>query len=369
MPHWHNILRDHESRKHGSQSCGQRRSCPQRATARVAGAGPGGQPGPMPYDVPASLAELAEQQSGVLTRSQALSAGTTDRIIKSRLDTGRWQRLHYGVYAAFSGPPSRQAVLWAAALRAGDGAALSFRSAAELDGLCDQPSTLIHVTVPARRRATAIRGVVVHSRTDAQRAVHPSRLPPRTRIEETVIDLADCSRDPAEAVGWITAAIGRRLTTQHRLRDSASGRSRLRWRADISRALSSDLAGLHSWLEYRYFRAVEAPHGLPRRVRQARARRDGTVEYRDVLYEEYAVAVELDGRVAHPGDTRWRDIRRDNAAAVRGIATLRPGYVDVTMRPCQVAGEVAEMLRVRGWQGSPVPCSATCAIADQPRQQ
>ena len=49
------------------------------------------------------------------------------------------------------------------------------------------------------------------------------------------------------------------------------------------------------------------------------ARRAGGVIYRDVLYEQYAVAVELDGRAAYSGDQRWLDIQRDNAAAADGI--------------------------------------------------
>jgi hypothetical protein len=74
------------------------------------------------------------------------------------------------------------------------------------------------------------------------------------------------------------------------------------------------------------------------------------VEYRDALYQACGVAVELDGRVAHPGDLRWRDIRRDNAALADGVMTLRCGWTDVTERPCLVARQVADALRRRGWE-------------------
>jgi hypothetical protein len=119
---------------------------------------------------------------------------------------------------------------------------------------------------------------------------------------------------------------------------------------------------VHSSLEYRYLRNVERPHRLPPGKRQARARlgRGGTI-YRDVLYEQYALAVELDGRAAHPGDQRWPDIQRDNAAAADGILTLRYSWFDVTERPCQVAAQVAQVLRLRGYtlaQG----CSPACPV-------
>lgn len=144
-------------------------------------------------------------------------------------------------------------------------------------------------------------------------------------------------------------------------------RSRLRWRSDLATVLSPDLAGLHSALEYRYFRDVEKPHSLPKGKRQARVSRNGLTEYRDVLYEEYAVAVELDGRVAHPGDARWIDIRRDNAAAADGVITLRYGYRELRTSPCLVAVELGEVLRTRGWQGSARPCSRSCPIGRHPR--
>jgi hypothetical protein len=61
-------------------------------------------------------------------------------LIKRRLERGRWQQLHWGVYAVFTGPPPRQAWLWAAVLRAGPGTVLSHLTAAELHGLLRRDS-------------------------------------------------------------------------------------------------------------------------------------------------------------------------------------------------------------------------------------
>jgi hypothetical protein len=200
----------------------------------------------MPNDLPRSLHDLAELQSGVICRSQVLAAGSSTEVIRGRIEGGRWQRLHKGVYATFTGTPDRQAMLWAAVLRAGPGSALSYQTAAELDGLVGKSGPVIHVTIPAARRATAIRGLVVHTRLNAERARHPARLPPRTRLEETVLDLTDGCGDVVEAMDWVSRALGRRLTTQDKLRVAMTQRSQLRWRADITRALSPDLAGIHS---------------------------------------------------------------------------------------------------------------------------
>jgi hypothetical protein len=316
----------------------------------------------MKLQIPTDVLELADRQRGLLTWQQATSAGVSKDVIRSRIEHERWQRVHTGVYAIHSGSLDREATLWAAVLRAGAGAALSYQTAAELDRLIDRPAGLIHVTIPDSRRVTPIDGVVIHTSSRAERAMHPVRLPPRTRIEQTVLDLASQSRSVDDAVGWATAALGRGLTTQRRLREALASRSRVRWRNDLGLVLSPDLAGIHSVLEYRYFRYVERPHHLPKGKLQAQITRNGRHEYRDVLYDKFAVVVELDGRVAHPGDTRWNDIRRDNYAAVNGEVTLRYGYLDLKLGACLVAVEVDQVLKMRGWEGPALPCGVGCPI-------
>jgi hypothetical protein len=311
--------------------------------------------------LPRELHELAWAQEGVLTSGQAVGGGLTRAMIRSRLEQGRWQRLQTGVYAVFSGPPGRLAVLWGAVLRAGPGAMLSYQTAAELTGLTDRPSTLIHITVPGDRYVERIPGLVLRRSSRAAQARHPVLTPPRTRLEETVLDLAGTAATLDDAVGWVTRALGRRLTTQAQLIAAMEMRAKLRWRRQLTQGLTAEWGGVHSSLEYRYLRDVERPHGLPPGLRQARARQGHGTIYRDVLYDEYAVAVELDGRVAHPGDQRWPDIQRDNAAAADGIVTLRYGWFDVTENPCQVAAQVTRVLRQRGFTRAR-GCSPACPV-------
>lgn len=316
----------------------------------------------MSRELPIALRDLAERQNGVISRRQALAAGLGRDLIAGQLDQGRWQRLHTGVYAIYSGSVDRYAALWAAVLRSGPGAALSHHTAAELDRLADKQSALVHVTIPVSRRVTPIRGVALHIRVDAERVTHPSRLPPRVRLEETVFDLADTCSDAIDAIGWVASALGRRLTTQDRLNATFSHRARVRWRDDLALVLSPDLAGIHSVLEYRYVRDVERPHALPTGKRQATAVNGTRRAYRDVLYKDFGVIVELDGRIAHPDDRRWLDISRDNAAAATGFVTLRYGFIDLSRRRCLVAAQVADVLRIRGWQGTPRRCSPGCPV-------
>src|SRR5205823_9993116 len=88
----------------------------------------------------------------------------------------------------------------------------------------------------------------------------------------------------------------------------------------------------------------------------------GKTAYRDVYYEEYRLAVELDGRLAHPEEERRRDQHRDIQGGLDGILTTRYDWQDVASFPCQTALLQARILRRRGWTGTPRPCSPGCPL-------
>lgn len=257
--------------------------------------------------------QTAVPQSGVITRNQARESGLSDRAIDRRVSSGRWQRLHVGVLATFSGQVHRDARLWAAILAAGPDAMLSHITAAELWGLAEQEEE-IHVSVPAARRIIAPAGVVVHRSRNVARARHPALSPPRSRVEDTVLDLAGGCTDLDSALAWPIRAVASRLTTTDRLLATMSTRLRMRWRVELVAALGDIADGCHSILELRYLRGVERAHGLPRGVRQRH--RDRWRD--DVVYVDYRVQVELDGRLAHPHERAFRDRLRDNAAVLVG---------------------------------------------------
>jgi predicted transcriptional regulator of viral defense system len=315
----------------------------------------------MGYDIPGVVAETADWQEGVISRRQLLEAGLSAQLIKRRVERGRWQQLHRGVYAVFNGPLPRETWLWAAVLGAGDGAVLSHQTAAELHGLIDSPADAIHVTIPSTRRIT-IPGLVIRRSGRIDQARQPNRDPPRTTIEETVLDLVEQAKTFDDACSWITKACGRRLTTEEKLRAALAMRKKMRWRTELDNILEAAGNGIHSVLEYRYLRDVERAHGLPRSRHQVRVVIDGKTVYRDAYYEEYQLAVELDGRTAHPDDERRRDRQRDNQAKARGVETARYDWRDVYATPCETALLQAQILRRRGWRGTPKPCSPGCPV-------
>jgi predicted transcriptional regulator of viral defense system len=316
----------------------------------------------MGFDIPRVAAEIAAWQAGAISRQQLLDVGISAQMIIRRVERQRWQQLHRGVYAVFTGPPGRETRLWAAVLRAGPGAVLSHQTAAELHGLIESPAETIYVTVPSTRRVAAP-GVVIRTSGRIGAARQPCREPPRTSVEETVLDLIQLARTFDDVCGWVTRACGKRLTTETKLRTAVALRKKMRWRIEVDDVLAATGDGIHSVLEYRYVRDVERAHGLPRSRHQQRVVIDGRAVYRDAYYEEYRLAVELDGRLAHPDEERWRDSRRDVQAGARGVYTARYSWRDVYGHPCETALLQAQILRQRGWTGTPVPCSAGCPVA------
>lgn len=304
----------------------------------------------------------------MVSRPQAMEMGLGAAAIRNRLRYGDWQQLGFGVYAAFTGAPKREAEIWAALLRGGPGSVLSHWTAAERHHLTDKPSAAIHLTVPWERhpaRRAKVPGIVIHRSRSIGFARHPVMTPPCTRVEHTVLDLIEAAGDFPEAYDWICRAVGRRRTTADRIHEAMDERPRMRWRRDLELALGHAREGALSLLELRYVRTVEQPHALPVAVRQARIRLGTGSRYLDNLYGEYRACVEIDGSASHPADEQWRDKNRDRWIAVNeGIDTIRIGmpHLRNQQAQCATAADLAQWLSGRGPQVGR-PCRPGCPVS------
>src|SRR5579875_1068767 len=324
--------------------------------------------GAMGREIPPQLRTLAGIQAGVVSRRQALDCGLSAGAIAAKVKFGRWQQIHRGVYATFTGPVDRAAQLWAAVLYAGKGAQLSHETAAELHGLTDRRAPLVHVTIPSSRRVARVPGLMIHYSARADHARFPRGTLPCTFLEDTILDLADAADDLDDVRGWVTRAFGNRLTGEGPLRAVMSSRKKLRWRRQLDEIVTAAAGGTHSVLEFRYDRDVAGAHGLPAAQRQVKfTKPDGTRGFRDRYYPDYGLVVELDGKQAHPEHSRRTDRERDNDATASGGSTLRYDWDDVTRRGCATAAQVAQSLRKRGWTGRLKRCSPGCRALDGPR--
>src|SRR5258708_10455937 len=121
---------------------------------------------------------------------------------------------------------------------------------------------------PGERHELAPR-IVVHrtGRIDAVR--HPARTPPRTRVQETLVDLTQLSASFDDAFSWLSRGCGRRLVTPQLVRAAVGMRRRGRWRDQILGAPPPNPHRGHSYLQYRALPGVEEAHPPPPATRPA----------------------------------------------------------------------------------------------------
>jgi hypothetical protein len=198
----------------------------------------------MDYDISDAAAELACWHAGVISRQQLLAAGLTSQMIATRLERGRWQQLHWVCTRPYRAASAHGLALGGGAPRR-PGGVLSHFTAAELHGLLDPPAEAIFVTVPSTRRIS-VPGLVVRTSERIAEATQPGRQPPRTSVDETVLDLAQLAWTFDDACGWLTQACGRRLTTAAKLERAQQLRKKIRWRHELEDVLAAAADGIHS---------------------------------------------------------------------------------------------------------------------------
>ena len=315
-------------------------------------------------DTEAPVLRLAARQGGAFSRAQAIERRLSVDVVRANLAARRWQRVHPGVYVVFTGPVPLLTRHWAALLWAGQGAALCDASALlhhGFSGLDDDGQ--VHVAVNHDRRVERRPGVVLHRRVRLETFLHPAREPSVVRLEDALLHRASRLNSPSIGLALLSDACRQRLTTPAKLRDALVELPKLRMRKLWWGVLADVAAGAQSYLEVRYLRDVERPHGLPPPRRQAGAMSLGQRIWRDGVYDDWDVVLELDGRLGHDGSADLaRDRHRDAVVASKGGLTLRFGYVEVLDRPCQTAGLVAGVLQSRGWQGAPTLCGSGCTM-------
>lgn len=313
------------------------------------------------HDQVVDLDVILGQQGGVIARRQVLACGEKPHDIRRKVRRHEWASVHPGVYVTHTGALTWHQRAWAAVLASGPDAALCLDSAlraheAKAVALVDDHGP-IHIAVARHRNLDAPQGVRVLRMADLHGRVQWNLSPPRTRYDDTVLDLA--ARGTAlTSVARLADACGSRRTTAARLRDRLDSRPRIAQRTWLRSVLSDVAEGTCSVLEHGYLDLVERAHGLPVGRRQApRAGSTGRV-YRDVDYAGLGLVVELDGRLFHTSTAdRDRDLDRDlDAAAARVALTVRLGFGQVYERPCVTAAKVAAVMQRLGWSGSPVAC-------------
>ncbi len=296
-----------------------------------------------------AIAAVAEQQHGVVTRSQLRELGLHDRAIDDRIVSGYLHPLFRGTFAVGHKSIARQGWMVAAVLACGEGTVLSYGSAAEMLGLWEKRLPVMHV-VPPDWSGRKIPGIRWHR----VRLPFPDELEirdgiPCTTISRTIVDMAGES-------GWTQlrklveqAAILRQLDVDEidlvLSRGRRRGAPRLRVILAPWRHTAESRPTVRSRLEARLLpRLIE--EGLPSPRCNVRLRLDGHSLEVDMLWDKQRLAIETDGEETHGTRAAFqRDRWRDQLLVAAGYRTARVTWAQVRDEPNGVVNRIAHMLK------------------------
>jgi very-short-patch-repair endonuclease len=278
-----------------------------------------------------AIAALAARQHGVVSHAQLADLGVGDGAIKHRVALGRLQPLHRGVYAVGHRALRSEAWWLAAVLAAGPGAALSYRSAAELWGMRNGSRARIDVSVPRHRRSTARLEVHVVEMQDDEVTVEHGV--PVTTPARTLLDLAAIV-SPQHLKAAFDEAEVRRLTSPTSLDALVARYPGRRGTRAMTRVLArhraTGAAIPTSILERRLLTLLDA-HRLPRPHINRRSDHGEL----DATWHEQRLIVECDGFATHGTREAFeRDRARDRELVVAGWRVVR-----ITWRQLRDDGE------------------------------
>ncbi len=175
-----------------------------------------------------SLYQLAEQQAGYFTATQAREAGFSYSLLSYHVGTGRFERVRPRVYRIVQFPSSRHEDLYVAWLQAGPHGVISHDSALALYDLTDLLPNQIHVTVPrtASRRRPGLR---LHTKQLESEDVTRYEGLPVTTVLRTLVDVAAAGLADEQVRQAIQEALRRGLVARKSLlRLTASRRGRIK---------------------------------------------------------------------------------------------------------------------------------------------
>lgn len=169
------------------------------------------------------IVELAADQHGYVTTSQAREDGVSNDALRKMATRGTVERVSWGLYRVPTFPPSRyaqymEASLWPAGVRG----IISHQSALALYGFSDVSPAAIHVTVPEdfRIRREIPGHLVVHHATLSDEEVRLVESVPTTAPRRTIRDchcthlgpaLLRQALEDAEREGYLSPSEGAEL--------------------------------------------------------------------------------------------------------------------------------------------------------------
>jgi very-short-patch-repair endonuclease len=286
------------------------------------------------------VGEIAGAQRNLITLDQLSAIGVGRNAIEHRLTSGRWQRLHKGVYLIGPAPPTLPARAWAAVFSCGEGSVLSHRTAATFWSLLPAGEEL-HISVAGRNPGVR-RGVKVHRVVElpADEVAIKGGIP-LTTPARTICDLA--ATEPLRDVeSALAEARIHRLATDRQI-NAVIQRAPTRPGASIIRSLleAEDDSGYTRSKAERLLRDLIRKANLDRPLFN-----EPLLGYVvDALWPKERVIVEVDGYAYHSHRAAFeRDRRRDQQLIAAGYRVIRITWIQLRDRPIETIASIVKAL-------------------------
>jgi Transcriptional regulator, AbiEi antitoxin/Protein of unknown function (DUF559) len=284
----------------------------------------------------------------MVTRRQLAAIGISRSALSRRIEAGRLERVHRGVYAVGHRQRTREASWIAAVMACGRGAVLSHLDAAVLWKIYATKGSTIHVTT-TDRSARRIPGVKVHRarRLDPADVTKKDAIPVTT-VARTLVDLTDLLPSDRILRAMREAEYLKLLDTDTLIAavQRANGRKHLN---ELRKAIERHRPGqiVREELEHRFLELVYEA-GLPEPETNVKVKTWRRTYDVDCLWREAGVAVELDGRSAHARAAAFEEDRaRDAALTATGLRPLRFTWLRITEEPEDLLAELEATLSGR----------------------
>jgi very-short-patch-repair endonuclease len=272
------------------------------------------------------VGEMASHQAGHIARFQALEAGGTDDLIRTRIRSGRWIRVYGGVYRIAGTPTHRHGDHWAGHLAIGLDSAISHESAGtlwRLDGLDDHGRLVLSVPHGRHPRVPELR---VHQPTDLAPDVVRLDGLPITSPARTLFDLSTVLDHDAHVVAMQGAVVTRRVTPERMARMHQRMVRPMKPGAEMFARVMSEV-----------FDGTAPPESELERIAERAMVAAGILEYTrqhpfpgrehqrlDFFVELARMVIEADGRSFHARfEAMHLDRQRDLALSAQGLLVVR----------------------------------------------
>lgn len=296
------------------------------------------------------IACVASRQAGVVSAAQAIECGFTRSAIQRRLQTGRWHKILHGIYSVGHFGLDSTMLMWAGVLWAGDGSAVTGRSAAWIWRIVRYEPSVITVVGRSKHGLEFPGLAVTRSRSLVSGDASGRPGVPIATPARAIVDLAD-SMSAHDIAHVMHQASYRGLLDLHDLQ-KCMHRNRTRCGArSLHTALESHLngsAGLRSRLEARLLESLILA-GIPEPLLNTRVRAGSRTIEVDFHWPAPRLVVEVDGPGHARARTKLQDARRDAALLRAGYRVLRISHSEINQSLDKAVSRIAVALRPREW--------------------